>query len=191
MTAQRIRFATVRAASTALSRSSWVVPTAITVTVRWSTRAATRTPRASASSLRTVNRTEIVSSAPVSAEESSSAGPEPAETQPRTAVVSLAKARRAVGTRVKSRTVALMTHNQSGLLHNGPRQGWGLAFETTEQIGGNGLEPVGGYGWGGAYGSIYRVDPSAGLVLTLMLNQIPNGTDIRTKFQTLVYQAVQ
>lgn len=96
------------------------------------------------------------------------------------------------GTRLlSSRTVALMTHNQSGLLHNGPRQGWGLAFETTEQIGGNGLEPVGGYGWGGAYGSIYRVDPSAGLVLTLMLNQIPNGTDIRTKFQTLVYQAVQ
>jgi len=88
------------------------------------------------------------------------------------------------------RTVALMTHNQSGLLHNGPRQGWSLAFETTEQVGGNGLEPVGGYGWGGAYGSVYRVDPSAGLVMTLMLNQIPNSTDIRTKFQTLVHQAV-
>ena len=88
------------------------------------------------------------------------------------------------------RTVALMTHNQAGLLHNGPAQGWSLAFETTERVGGNGLEPVGAFGWGGAYGSVYRVDPSARLVMTLMLNQIPNTTDIRTKFQTLVYQAV-
>jgi CubicO group peptidase (beta-lactamase class C family) len=88
------------------------------------------------------------------------------------------------------RAVALMTHNQSGLLHNGPRLGWSLAFETTELVGGNGLDPVGAYGWGGAYGSVYRVDPSAGLVMVLMLNQIPNATDIRSKFQTLVHQAV-
>jgi CubicO group peptidase (beta-lactamase class C family) len=88
------------------------------------------------------------------------------------------------------RTVALMTHNQAGLLHNGPAQGWSLAFETTERVGGYGLDPVGGFGWGGAYGSIYRVDPSAGIVMTLMINQLPNTTDIRSKFQTLVHQAV-
>jgi CubicO group peptidase (beta-lactamase class C family) len=88
------------------------------------------------------------------------------------------------------RTVALMTSNQSGLLHNGPHLGWSLAFETTERVGGNGLDPVGAFGWGGAYGSVYRVDPSAGIVMTLMLNQIPNATDIRSKFQTLVHQAV-
>ena len=88
------------------------------------------------------------------------------------------------------RMVALMTHNQSGLLHNGPSRGWSLAFETTERVGGNGLEPVGAFGWAGAYGSIYRVDPSARLVMTLMLNQIPNVTDIGSKFQTLVHQAV-
>ena len=57
-------------------------------------------------------------------------------------------------------------------------------------MGGNGLDPVGAYGWGGAYGSVYRVDPTARLVMTLMLNQIPNATDLRTKFQTLVHQAV-
>lgn len=88
------------------------------------------------------------------------------------------------------RTVALMTNNQAGDLHNGPRLGFSLAFETTEEVGGNGLDPVGAYGWGGAYGSVYRVDPSARLVLVLMLNQLPNATDIRTKFQTLVHQAV-
>jgi len=88
------------------------------------------------------------------------------------------------------RAVALMTHNMSGPLHGGPDLGFGLGFETTERIGGNGLEPVGAFGWGGAYGSVYRVDPSAGLVMTLMLNQIPNATDIRSKFQTLVHQAI-
>ena len=30
-----------------------------------------------------------------------------------------------------------------------------IAFETTERMGGNGLDPVGAYGWGGAYGSVY------------------------------------
>jgi CubicO group peptidase (beta-lactamase class C family) len=88
------------------------------------------------------------------------------------------------------RTVALMTHNQVGDLHNGPHLGWSLAFETTERVGGYGLDPVGGYGWGGAYGSTYRVDPGARLVMVLMLNQLPNATDIRSKFQTLVHQAV-
>jgi CubicO group peptidase (beta-lactamase class C family) len=88
------------------------------------------------------------------------------------------------------RAVALMTHNQSGLLHGGTSLGFSLAFETTERIGGNGLEPVGAYGWGGAYGSVYRVDPTGRVVLALMMNQIPNATDIRSKFQTLVYQAV-
>jgi CubicO group peptidase (beta-lactamase class C family) len=87
------------------------------------------------------------------------------------------------------RTVALMTHNQSGSLH-GTDLGYGLGFETTERIGGNGLDPVGAFGWGGAYGSVYRVDPSAQLVMTLMLNQIPNATDIRSKFQALVNQAI-
>ena len=37
------------------------------------------------------------------------------------------------------RAVALMTHNQSGLLHGGTSLGFSLAFETTERIGGNGL----------------------------------------------------
>lgn len=88
------------------------------------------------------------------------------------------------------RTIALMTHNRSGLLHSGPQLGFGLGFETTEMVGANGLDPVGSYGWGGAYGSMYRVDPSAGLVMSLMINQLRLTADIRTKFPTLVHQAV-
>jgi CubicO group peptidase (beta-lactamase class C family) len=89
------------------------------------------------------------------------------------------------------RTVALMTSNQSGLLHSATGAlGFGLGFETTERAGANGLDPAGAYGWGGAYGSVYRVDPAGRLVMAFMINQIPNTTDIRTKFTTLVHQAV-
>jgi hypothetical protein len=37
---------------------------------------------------------------------------------------------------------------------------------------------------------VYRVDPEGRLVLVLMLNQLPNTSDIRSKFQTMVHQAV-
>ena len=49
---------------------------------------------------------------------------------------------------------------------------------------------MGAFGWGGAYGSIYRVDPEARLVIVLMIQLMPNATDIRQMFPTLVYQAL-
>jgi CubicO group peptidase (beta-lactamase class C family) len=88
------------------------------------------------------------------------------------------------------RAVALMTSNQSGTLHNPYGLGHSLAFETTDRLGANGLEPAGSYGWGGAYGSVYRVDPEGRLVLVMAMQLIPNMTDIRSRFQTLVYQSV-
>ena len=88
------------------------------------------------------------------------------------------------------RTVKLLTTNQSGSLYPGAGLGWSLAFETIETFGASGMGEVGSYGWGGAYGSWYRVDPEAGLVIVFMIQLIPNGTDIRQKFPTLVYQAL-
>ncbi len=88
------------------------------------------------------------------------------------------------------RTVALMTTNQIGTVHPAAGMGFGLGFETTDRFGANGLDGVGAFGWSGAYGSVYRVDPESGVVLQLMIQQMPNNTDIRTKFQTLVYQAL-
>jgi hypothetical protein len=37
---------------------------------------------------------------------------------------------------------------------------------------------------------VYRVDPHARLVIVLMIQLLPNTTDIREKFPTLVYQAL-
>ncbi|HVJ28101.1 MAG TPA: serine hydrolase domain-containing protein [Vicinamibacterales bacterium] len=88
------------------------------------------------------------------------------------------------------RTVKLMTTNQAGTLYPNPGLGWSLAFETTERWGGSSMDAPGAFGWGGAYGSIYRVDPESRITMVLMIQLMPNTTDIRTKFPTMVYQAL-
>jgi len=88
------------------------------------------------------------------------------------------------------RTVALMTTNQVGTLHSPNGLGFGLGFETTDLFGANGLDSEGSFGWGGAYSTMYRVDPEARLVLVLMIQVLPGPSDIGRKFPTLVYQAL-
>jgi CubicO group peptidase (beta-lactamase class C family) len=88
-------------------------------------------------------------------------------------------------------TVDLMTHDQVGVRYDSTRaRGFGLGFGTTERYGADGLASVGTFGWGGAYGSMYDVDPAEHLVIVFMINQLPNRTDIAAKFPTLVYQAL-
>ena len=85
--------------------------------------------------------------------------------------------------------VDLMTSNQIAV-YQSPGKGFGLGFETVEKLGADGLASVGTFGWGGAYGSTYKVDPKEGLVIVFMINQLPLRTDIAGKFPTLVYQAL-
>jgi CubicO group peptidase (beta-lactamase class C family) len=95
------------------------------------------------------------------------------------------------GARILSpRSVGLMTTNQIGTLMSKTGLGFGLGFETTDRFGASGMNSVGGFGWGGAYGSVYRVDPDERLVIVFMIQLMPNTTDIREKFPTLVYQAL-
>ena len=96
------------------------------------------------------------------------------------------------GTRILSPlSVKLMSTNQVGTLHSTTGLGLGLGFETVDRFGANGMSSEGAFGWGGAYGSLYRVDPEARLVMSLMIQLIPNATDIREVFPTLVYQALR
>jgi CubicO group peptidase (beta-lactamase class C family) len=92
---------------------------------------------------------------------------------------------------LSSRSVKLMTTNQVGTLHSATGLGFGLGFQTTDRYGANGMDSEGAFGWGGAYGTLYRVDPEAKLVMLLMIQLLPNSTDIRTAFPTLVYQAFE
>jgi CubicO group peptidase (beta-lactamase class C family) len=88
-------------------------------------------------------------------------------------------------------TVQLMTTNQIGTLYPQPGLGFGLGFSIVERLGAdNTLLSEGTYGWGGAYASQYRIDPAERVVLVFMLNQIPNRSDVASKFPTLVYQAL-
>ncbi len=96
------------------------------------------------------------------------------------------------GTRILGeRSAKLMSTNQVGTLHSTTGLGFGLGFETVDRYGANGMSGEGAFGWGGAYGSIYRVDPDAGVVMTLMIQLMPNATDIREVFPNLVYQALR
>lgn len=88
-------------------------------------------------------------------------------------------------------TVALMTTNQVGSLYDEhSNSGFSLGFSTVERLGADDLAPVAAYGWGGAYGTGYQVDPKDHLTILFMMNQLPNRADINAKFRTLVYQAL-
>jgi CubicO group peptidase (beta-lactamase class C family) len=88
------------------------------------------------------------------------------------------------------RTVDLMTTNQSGMLHSTTGLGFGFGFETVDRYGAKGMAGVGAFGWGGAYGTSYEVDRLGHLVVVLMIQLMPNATDIQPKFSNLVYQSL-
>jgi len=88
-------------------------------------------------------------------------------------------------------TVVLMTTNQVDTLYSRNDQGFGLGFSVVERVGAdNTPSAVGTFGWGGAYGSQYRADPANHLVIVFMINQLPNRSDVASKFPNLVYQAL-
>ena len=91
---------------------------------------------------------------------------------------------------LSSHMVKLMSTNQVGTLHSPNGLGFGLGFETTDRYGANGMDSEGAFGWAGAYGTIYRIDPESKVVMLMMIQLLPNATDIRTVFPTLVYQAI-
>lgn len=89
------------------------------------------------------------------------------------------------------KTVALMTTNQTGTLFSQTGQGFGLGFRLLEQPGADGrIQSVGTFGWGGAYGSTYEVDPAEHLVLVFMIQLLPSRSTVPAQFPTLVYQAL-
>ncbi|AFM12315.1 serine hydrolase domain-containing protein [Turneriella parva] len=91
---------------------------------------------------------------------------------------------------LKEESVKLMTTSQIGVSAAGRGFGFGYGFETTERAGINGKESVGSFGWTGAYGTFYRVDPEQRLTIILLTQMLPNGTDVKEKFWNSLYHAV-
>lgn len=88
-------------------------------------------------------------------------------------------------------TVKLMTADHvSNYL--GADRGFGLGFETIEDVGAYGqLASEGAFGWGGAYHSSYWVDPTAGLVVVYLTQLAPaRSIDDFGKVRALIYSAI-
>jgi len=90
------------------------------------------------------------------------------------------------------KTVELMTRNHIGTLYTSPGRGFGLGFETVEDLGRSGrYGSEGEFSWGSAYFSRYWVDPKEQLVVVFMTQLLPNGgLDLQEKLRVLVNQAI-
>ena len=91
-------------------------------------------------------------------------------------------------------TVELMTVSHLGKIEYswGAGLGFGLGFSVCEDLGDRGVPgSIGEFGWGGAYGSIYWVDPKEDMVVVYFKQLTPtNNIDDQSKLRTLIYQAI-
>lgn len=99
------------------------------------------------------------------------------------------------GTRILApSTVELMTVSHLGEIKYswGEGTGFGLGFSVCEDLGDRGVPgSEGEFGWGGAYGSTYWVDPKEDLVVVYFKQLTPtNDLDDQAKLRTLIYQAI-
>jgi CubicO group peptidase (beta-lactamase class C family) len=88
-------------------------------------------------------------------------------------------------------TVQLATVNHVGALFR-ETSGFGLGFEVIEDLGKWGRPgSVGGFGWGGAYHTVYWVDPKQEVVAVLMTQLLPaEGSTLHETFRSLVYASI-
>lgn len=101
------------------------------------------------------------------------------------------------GKRLASRkTIEAMTANHIGQLpmwdDSLRSYGFGLGFRVRRQLGQSlTLGSVGEYGWGGAYGTYFWVDPKEQMIGILMIQLMPYAhVNIRPEFQNAATQAI-
>jgi len=69
---------------------------------------------------------------------------------------------------------------------------FGLGFRVLRDLGKAGeIGSEGTYAWGGAYNTSYWIDPQENLVGVFMSQSRPTTSDITSRFQTLIYQALE
>ena len=72
------------------------------------------------------------------------------------------------------------------------RPDFGLGFRVVSDLGKRGeLGSAGSYDWGGAFDTTYWIDPVENLVAVYMSQARPTRSDMRDRFGTLVYQALE
>ncbi|HRP68196.1 MAG TPA: serine hydrolase domain-containing protein [Turneriella sp.] len=92
-------------------------------------------------------------------------------------------------TLLKKSTVKLMTYSPYGEKASMPST-FTYGFDVTLYPNAKGQSAVQSYGWTGAYGTFYRIDPRQKMVIILMTQLLPNNTDIRDTFWQALYDAL-
>jgi CubicO group peptidase (beta-lactamase class C family) len=90
-------------------------------------------------------------------------------------------------------SMELMTSNQSGALYTKPGYGFGLGVEVLQNPAqARSLSAAGAYGWTGAVGTFYWVDPQRQLIGILMIQTwgTPQVNQLREEFRLAVNQAL-
>ncbi|MCH2084234.1 MAG: beta-lactamase family protein [Saprospiraceae bacterium] len=98
------------------------------------------------------------------------------------------------------KTIELMTidhtkhtpYNGVGIQLPGNGFSFGLGFSVATDLADTGnLGSVGNYGWGGAAGTFFSIDPKEELIMIMMIQLMPySHLKVRSYFQTMVYQAI-
>jgi CubicO group peptidase (beta-lactamase class C family) len=96
------------------------------------------------------------------------------------------------------KTIDIMRINQIGGLEAGSlylpgfADKFGLGFEVISPPG-SATVPLseGTYGWGGAFGSLFWIDPKEDIIVHFVIQYTGMSSDIRNKFITAVYQAIE
>lgn len=98
------------------------------------------------------------------------------------------------GRRILGRkTVELMTTNQTARLEVSryPGRSWSLAFEVEDGPDATGLPGSPGIlRWDGFYNTYFWIDPEEELVALLLTQHYPFGIELRFRFRTTMYQAI-
>ena len=93
---------------------------------------------------------------------------------------------------MRSDALGTIPHDtESGEYLLGPGYGFGLGFSVRIAAGESAFPgTVGAYGWGGAFGTQFVIDPQRDMAAVLMINQLNQFPRIFGLFNTLVYETV-
>ena len=99
---------------------------------------------------------------------------------------------------LKQKTIEMMRSNQIGnvnaasLFIPGSTDKFGLGFEIITPPD-SAMIPISdqSFGWGGAFGSLYWIDPDKNLIVHLVIQKAGSYTEFRTEFITTVYSALE
>lgn len=96
------------------------------------------------------------------------------------------------GERILSRKSVELMHSARADSNYDQIPDFGLGFEVIGDLGKSGeLGSIGTYSWSGAFLTSYWIDPSENLIAVFMSQVRPSQSDIRAKFNTMVYQALE